>query len=353
MNSAERIDDAQWDINLVSVLPDETRQKQIRCNSQKVCWSWDQQAIWIGEEKAGWRKFYVANSQATQDARIANVYLTSADGGWVVADGSLFRISEGGNKSHRVEIAGINRENGDAITSIYFADKDHGWVAGGKFEPLRKSDPLINTEVTREKIRVGCIYETSDGGTTWDPQSLPRLIGGFDKIDFWDNKIGLASNRNNVLFTNDSGKSWADLAKHFPSTNVEGGELERTTFVSGFFLNQNNGWLVFSGMEFEALVTEDGGRYWRKATWRIDSESQDSSSYPPVPGFVFVDDVHGLFVYKHMEGGELFKTSDGGKTWNALIIKGSANVVPLDLFFHKNTGGLLVANKGIYRFSLK
>jgi len=81
----------------------------------------------------------------------------------------------------------------------------------GGFEPLRKSDPLINTEITQGQIRTARLLHTLDGGKTWQFVKIPRLIGAFNEIEFWSGRFGIASSRNNVLFTNDGGKSWRDM----------------------------------------------------------------------------------------------------------------------------------------------
>jgi photosystem II stability/assembly factor-like uncharacterized protein len=206
---------------------------------------------------------------------------------------------------------------------------------------------LVNTETTRGRIRTAFIIETADGGASWKFEDLPRLIGSFEEINFWESGIGVASSRNNLVFTNDGGKTWISMAKYFRVV-----DSERARFESGFFLDQNHGWLLFSGFEFEALFTDNGGKSWTKTTWKIESNSNDTSSFPPPVRFVFVDNWHGLFVYNHSYGGELFKTSDGGKTWKLVTTEGFVDMSFTDALYESQGRRLLVGNKGIYSFRL-
>jgi photosystem II stability/assembly factor-like uncharacterized protein len=346
--AAVGIDDATWKFDLVEKLPDERTQRRIRCNKDRLCWVWDKQSIWIGEGVNPWRQFCTTPSGQNKDANLNSVYLESSQIGWIVQGHALYKTEDGGCSLRRVSVPELEGGMMGTIMSVSFVDKDHGWIVGGRFEPLRKDDPKINTEITRGQIRTACMFQTLDGGASWNLQNLPRLIGSFDEVNFWENEIGLASSRSHVVFTNDGGKVWTDMARHFPRI-----ENERGAFESAIFLDRSNGWLLFSGFEFEALATISEGKSWSRAIWRIESQSSDTSSLPPPPRFVFVDKSHGLFVYNHLYGGELFKTANAGKTWEQVTPDRSKDEVFYDLVFQKGSGGFLVSSKAIYAFNVK
>ena len=339
--------DSDWSINLVRALTSDERQRRVRCKNEQLCWVWDEHSVWIAEGDNSWRNFYAIPAGQASGVRIKSVFLESPSTGWVIQGLALYKIQDGGRSVTRVIIPGLEANLEGSMMDAFFADNSRGWIVGGRFEPLGKSDPLINTEVTRGQIRTAYILHTKDGGATWEFVDLPRLIGGLEEINFWSNRIGIAASRSNLVFTNDGGKTWNNMVKYFPSI-----ESERGTFDSGYFLDENHGWLLFTGFDFEALVTNNGGKSWMKTIWKIESKVNDTSSYPPSPRFAFVDETHGIFIYNHFYGGELFKTSDAGRTWSRITANGGAETTFTDAFYESKANGLLVGNKGIYSFRL-
>lgn len=351
-DTEEPIGDADWGFKSLNRLPEDSKQRRVRCNRDRVCWVWNEHTIWIGGAENPWRVFYSSADSPDTKVEINSVYLDSAQTGWIVQGHVLYKTEDGGHSLHPVSVPGIEGEVRGLITDLSFVDKDHGWIVGGRFEPIRTGDPLINAQMTRGQIRTAFIFQTLDGGTSWNSADLPRLIGPFDQIDFWDDGVAIASSRNNLVFSNDNGKTWLDLRKYFPSIG-KGADRERATFCGGFFLDSKNGWLLFSGFQFEALATRDRGKSWTRTTWPIETQTDDTSSLPPSPRFAFVDNSHGLFVYNHVYGGELFKTSDAGKTWKQIVVTGKNDEVFYDLFFEKSIGGVLASNTRIHKFSLR
>ncbi len=339
--------DGEWAIDLVRGLPDGIKQRRIRCNKEGLCWVWDENSVWIGDRANSWREFYSVSSGENNGGRIDSIYLESAQIGWVVQNHQLYKTEDGGKSLRRFSVPGLEGDPSSTVTDAFFVNGSRGWIVGGKFEPLRKNDPLINTETTRGQIRTAFIIETADGGASWKFEDLPRLIGSFEEINFWESGIGVASSRNDLVFTNDGGKTWIGMAKYFPDIDSERGRFE-----SCFFLDQNRGWLLFTGSEFAALFTDNGGKSWTRTSWKIESKSNDTSSFSPPVRFVFVDNWHGLFVYNHTNGGELFKTSDGGKIWKLVTVAGLTDLSFTDALYESKGRALLVSNKGIYSFGL-
>jgi photosystem II stability/assembly factor-like uncharacterized protein len=311
---------------------------RIKCNANKLCWSWNEHNILVSENGASWRQFYSSTSQ-----RLSSVCLLSSGSGWIVADSNLYFSDDAGVTLRQISVADKSEEI--VIRSVFFGDNDHGWVSGGQFAPLQKDDPIINSQVTRGKASLLTIYETTDRGATWQRQALPRRVGTFNEIHFWNSMLGVASERTYLFMTRDGGDHWVDLRKELPTIESDLEQTGPAQYQSGFFLDQQKGWFLFSDFEFEAVVTRNGGKPWKKVTWKAESSSQDSASYPPPVRFVFVDELNGLMVYSHSDGGELFKTSDGGRNWEAIYLLKPHAFYDI---FSGEAGTFLVGSEGIY-----
>ena len=331
--------DSEWSLTPVTQFEVDSP-RRIRCNKRSVCWSWDSNSVWVSTNDDSWRLFHRAKE------RIDSVYLVSATSGWVAKDRILYRTDGGGTTLKRVFPAPGQQDV--LISSVYFTDENHGWAGGAKLDQIRKDDPLINTDVDRGQLRISKIYETRDGGQSWSEARLPRFSGFLEELAFSDKGIGIGGTRRNVVFTNDSGTNWTDFEKYFPKAD----DGERGNFLSAFFADER-GWLLFAGFEFEVWQTSDKGGSWKKSVWQIESKSTDTASYPPMPRFVFVDDKHGLFLYNHTRDCEVFKTSDGGKTWAQIQIQPNNDERFYDLALQSQGRGFLVGGKGVYRFSLE
>ena len=341
-NSVLEINDSDWELKLVHRFKIGEKRWRVRCNSDNLCWAWTQHSIMISESPSSWRDFYSLPSDRISKTRIDSVFIQTPSIAWTVQNSELYKTQDGARSWDRVVISNI--EGTESSVQDIFFNKDHGQAVGGRFQPLAKNDPLINTELREGHIRTAFILETEDG-VSWKYLQIPRLIGALTELDYWDKTLGVASSRNNLLVTTDQGKTWTDMSKYFPTV-----ESERGSFASGFFKDSDMGWLLFVGFDFETYFTDNMGKTWSKAVWKLDSHINDTSSFPPPPRFAFVDAARGLFVYGNSMGGELFKTSDGGKTWAQIK---SPDETFSDVVFNKGGAGFIVSDRGIYRVDPK
>lgn len=209
----------------------------------------------------------------------------------------------------------------------FYLDGDHAWLLR-EYSSDRSCDDHFAT------------FATSDGGRTWQESGLVPIVlppkegvsGGGNpaiysptiQIDFVDPQVGWAwipmgpaSNvwgggfeavQGSLYGTSDGGRDWNLLsnvdAKSFgiappacQSTVNSRGSLGQIRF-----LNRTLGWLSVTCRSAQVLTTRDGGRTWRLSPMAI----------PTAEAPLFFDELNGVLDDDHSG---LFKTSDGGQTW--------------------------------------
>jgi photosystem II stability/assembly factor-like uncharacterized protein len=129
---------------------------------------------------------------------------------------------------------------------------------------------------------------------------------------------GWALTPERLLWTSDGGAGWGDL-----TPQVTG----RIALRGADFMDRSRGWVVASrqagpGAQVELVVsrTGDGGRSWEQAS--LAAANPLYADAAAAPAYVqFVDPDHGWILAKlsssaNFSVGELFATSDGGRTWS-------------------------------------
>ena len=149
--------------------------------------------------------------------------------------------------------------------SVYFTDANTGWAVG----------------------EVGTILKTSDGGTTWSPQTS-GTPNGLTSVYFTDANTGWAVARGTILKTTDGGTTWS------PQTSGT-----TSLLFSVYFTDANTGWIAGSGT---ILKTINGGTAW---------SSQTSGTTNTLRSVYFTDGDNGWVVGGN---GTILKTMTGGVT---------------------------------------
>ena len=181
------------------------------------------------------------------------------------------------------------------------------------------------------------MLQTTDGGTTWTPQTVPTSGLYINSVTFADANNGIAvCSSGKVLTTSDGGGTWATPETYLSSsglcvrfrgdgsttnacsvglygltiTTANAGAdwtLRSSLFSNGIldidFLDQAHGWLLDDVGHVRR--TSDGG-----VTWGAPVEVDLYSYFKAMD---FVSPTTGWVVG---EGGAVFKTTDGGATWN-------------------------------------
>ena len=194
----------------------------------------------------------------------------------------------------------LQREKQDDITyySIFFSDKNNGWIVGFN----------------------GTIKSTADGGNTWESQQSDVSSNLWD-ISFVNNLQGWICGANNtILKTSDGGKSWINVS---PSSS------QNKIYVTIKFADENNGWT--SNNFGEILRTMDGG-----LTWELKKSGFIGGSRLSV--------INARTVYAL--SGKLYKTIDGGETWDSTKVSIPKNYTASNMFFLDMNNGWVVTENG-------
>ena len=341
---APSISDGGWELKLIEEIPKTIAPDHVRCIPDGHCWLWNVESIWLPDSSGRWRQAYKLSSvQRQQLDAIESVSMISPQRGWFITHRALYQTEDGGINWNPIPGPALSDTDG-GFRSVKFRNDRRGWLAGGEFRPRLAGEPIVNNAISGDgkKISVASIWETTDGGLTWQGKELKRQIGRFTYIEFWNDR-GVVSGDAGCLFTNDGGETWKDIRAFVPLQKETG---ERPAISVAFFLDDLTGWILTSW--FEILFTHDGGKSW--ITVRSKVVNQHKSPDEIVPSrVVFVDAKHGLLMGGPAGTGELFETDDGGRTWIEIKAKEHFRDVGL-------AGGakaFLLGDKGVYSISLK
>ena len=204
------------------------------------------------------------------------------------------------------------------VYAIRFADAFNGWAVTD--DPTGGAAPALEA--------------TADGGRTWTRRVLPPFA---DQIDFVNVRDGWALGRDGAWCTSsacsrwylyrttDGGATWSRLQaseeQAKPGWWLPNPQASSASFLGGpHFVDRMHGWITLSigaggaGVRVGGVITTaDGGVTWLQS---------GIEPYPKSPnGVWFVDAQNGWATSgSPLKRGadELYRTSDGGKTWQLL-----------------------------------
>lgn len=242
----------------------------------------------------------------------------------------------------------------DDFKGVCFVDENTGWAVGWDYKNL---------------------YATVDGGQNWTTQD-PGVLAYFEGVSFCDAKNGMVvGGDGTILYTTDGGANWQTsmygywltmYGCHMPHPNLgiaggvntinqplvhwakngdwvnlggavfyfmKGGVGHEGKLTDIHSLDDDN-WVV-SGRTWmgEGAIcrTDDGGKTWTTILWH---------DY----AFHGVDFIDGTTGYVVGDKGWIFKTTDAGMTWKALINNSSENLT--DVSCASNLATVVVGENG-------
>jgi photosystem II stability/assembly factor-like uncharacterized protein len=343
-NSVSMISDSDWELRLINEIPKEASPDHIRCISSGHCWLWNVKSIWLADNAGRWRQVYTLPLEQRKELdAIESVSMISHQAGWFNSHRAIYQTRDGGVNWNPISAPVLNKE-GAGFSSVIFRDERRGWLAGGEFRPKLAGEPVVNNAVSGDgkQISIAAIWQTTDGGATWQTKDLKRRIGRFLYMEFW-NDTGVAFGDAGCVFTNDGGESWKDMQALIPEQKET---ADRSAITGAYFVDHDNGWILTSW--FENLSTHDGGETWSRFASKVIGPNKDSEYLEP-SNVVFANKLEGLLIAGPAGKGSVFKTKGGGKNWTQI----SANDHFYDLSLSNGAKGFLLGDKGIYSISLR
>lgn len=208
---------------------------------------------------------------------------------------------------------------GARVSGIRFADGLNGWAV--TYDPTAGSSS-------------SALEATTDGGRTWTRRVLPPFA---DQIEFRNARDGWALGRDGgyctsswctrwyLYRTTDGGSTWIRLHESEDQTKpgwwLPNPQASAAGFLGGpYFVDTTHGWIDLTigaggaGVRVGGVITtSDGGVTWQQS---------GIEPYPKSPnGVWFVDSQNGWATSASLlkrGSDELYRTSDGGKTWQLL-----------------------------------
>ena len=179
------------------------------------------------------------------------------------------------------------------LHSVYFLDRNQGWVAGSN----------------------GTLLTTTDSGVTW--KKLSTLTKDtLQDVYFGDKEVGwliatrdilkLKANEpaSYLLRTEDGGMTWRQVLLNGPDMNAR--------LVRLVFADPQHGWAF--GETGVVFGTRDGGAHWMPQT---------AATKHLLLGGAFSGEAQGCLVGA---GGTIIRTSDGGMNWQTSLVRDGAHV---------------------------
>lgn len=279
---------------------------------------------------------------------IFDFHFLDENNGFATGDhGATFKTNNGGTTWEYIFFQD-GLFGGTSMYGIYFQDNNVGYATGQR----------------------GRIVKTTDGGNTWTPHSISYI--DFRQIQFVDNNVGYAQSRENFYKTIDAGVTWFLIGSLSLGTSVYssdftfvnenlgyattggpyGGHVFKTIDGGATWSALNNGFdIIDEGITAIYFLDEDkgfisGGFNQKKVMKTIDGGNNWTQVSNQVFGHIqFANDLIG---YGNRIGNyyaAMYKTIDGGDTWNISLELEGENIIAFDFVDENN--GYFVGDQGL------
>lgn len=175
------------------------------------------------------------------------------------------------------------------------------------------------------------ILKTTDGGTTWKTNSASMQYTY--SIKFYNNSLGFVIG-NEILKTTDGGETWTKLTVNTPLSIYCSIKIfsPDSIYIGG----------ISAANVLSVVKTTDGGTTWSSKS--VAPITGASSGWCPM----FVANAKYMWIC-HPKDGSVWKSTDAGENWNKSAT--GAGVSLGDIMFKDTTNGLLTSELGMYSTS--
>lgn len=281
------------------------------------------------------------------------IYFTDKNTGFVgTTNGSIFKTTDGGTSWSQKISSNITPSDYFTMyfynTQIGYAVQGHGnvmkTVNGGEtwLKISSPSEDIYAIQFLSENIGYavgehGVIYKTTDGGITWQTRLFQNgYISGtsmFGLYFFNEDKGFIVGSAGRILRTDNGGFLWTQYSPFYSSVN----SLEIT---------ENN---IFAKVGLDIFKTADSGGNWSKLS--RPNDLQPTSVQPYSRDAKFVSDNIGYIIGgKYNTESNLYKTTDGGISWNKKKNFSAAGLSGFD-FLNENFG-IICGGQGTMTYGL-
>ena len=241
--------------------------------------------------------------------------------GWSVGEyGTILKTTDGAESWRIIEVPWLNK-----LLDVYFPTAATGFVVGQNGLILKSVDGgeswiKIDIRYTNNLHRVvfrnttqgwvigekGLILYTSDGGESWQQQTSQSRedLKGIAVVD--DSTLVITGKNRTLLLTHNDGQIW--------QANEPAGLNEQSSydFNDVYFIDENRGWIggseTITDWHIKAILfkTTDGGRSWNEIIIK-DARYQDKTVgrggiFQSIVQVYFYDDVRGICTQTASEG---------------------------------------------------
>jgi photosystem II stability/assembly factor-like uncharacterized protein len=285
-----------------------------------------------GPHFAGWEIYHMKGSPADP-----NRIYASQSSGWF---GQVMQRSSDGGKTWET-VGNKFVYDGATGTHQWYDGTPHPW----EFKRVWHVEPsLTNPDAAYAGIEDAAIFQTTDGGQTW--QELPGLRGHGSGSKWQPGAGGMGlhtiildpSNPNRVYIaisaagafrTDDGGKSWKPINKGLHSQYIPEPNAEIGHCVHHMAMHPAKPGVLFMQKHWDVLRTDDAGENWREVNGNLPT---DTGTPEGRRGFGFVIDVNAhepetIYVVPIKSDGEhfpvdgklrVYRSKTGGNEWEEL-----------------------------------
>jgi len=231
---------------------------------------------------------------------------------------------------------------GTAGAGVYASsDEGRSWQDDNAGDPILSGGQIrsvlvspTNGQLVYVATRDGYLGRSYDAGKHWQARQLPigSLLTTLAIDGGRPSTLLAGTSGDGLLLSTDAGASWSTPFQNIPAS----------TSVNAFAASPTNAGVIYAGTDNGIYQTIDGG-----ATWQRESRGIPDGITIDV---VAVDPQHGTRVVAGDANGNIYRSLDGGTTWNSVYSSSSAQINAL-LYDPARPGTILAGTTGstLYR----